>query len=317
MTNTKNTTGILAVAFAVLVMLAIPFALAPKAHAADLDTWGDYYPMSVGGGDTWGDYYPVGGDTWGDYYPSTYGDTWGDYYPTDYGYGGGYYGGGSTMGGMGGGFPFSTMGGASGGMRQSQSQSQSSTNVNTNTNACTSGSCNTAINAPTNIVVSNPAPQQPVVYAQPYVQSYPVSAPIYPTTQYDMCPNIAGIQPTLPTGYYMQGSNCFYYTQPSQPYVTLAAVPYTGLDLGPMGTALYWGFLVLWCLVAAYLIAVKKIQNRIAAWFFKSDDAKATLVAHSAPKVAHAAPAAPIAPASTQFAGIDPFIASQIARISK
>ncbi len=38
------------------------------------------------------------------------------------------------------------------------------------------------------------------------------------------------------------------------PYVTLSAVPYTGLDLGPVGTALYWGFLVLWCLGAAYLI---------------------------------------------------------------
>lgn len=44
------------------------------------------------------------------------------------------------------------------------------------------------------------------------------------------------------------------------PYVTLSAVPYTGLDLGPVGTVLYWAFLVLWCFVAAYLIVVKRVQ---------------------------------------------------------
>jgi len=56
------------------------------------------------------------------------------------------------------------------------------------------------------------------------------------------------------------------------PYVTLSQVPYTGLDLGPVGTALYWVFLVLACAVAAYLFAVKKIHtgplNRMRTAFF-------------------------------------------------
>jgi hypothetical protein len=47
------------------------------------------------------------------------------------------------------------------------------------------------------------------------------------------------------------------------PYVSLSQVPYTGLELGPVGTALYWSFLVLWCLVAAYLIVVKRVQNTL------------------------------------------------------
>ena len=54
------------------------------------------------------------------------------------------------------------------------------------------------------------------------------------------------------------------------PYVTLAAVPYTGLDLGPVGTVLYWGFLVLWCLGAAYLIAVKRVHMKIYRWYKKA-----------------------------------------------
>lgn len=36
--------------------------------------------------------------------------------------------------------------------------------------------------------------------------------------------------------------------------VYLSQIPYTGLDLGPIGTALYWIMLVLWSLAAAYLI---------------------------------------------------------------
>jgi hypothetical protein len=52
---------------------------------------------------------------------------------------------------------------------------------------------------------------------------------------------------------------------PTTPFISLSQVPYTGLDLGPVGTVLYWSFLIIWCLVAAYLIAVKRVQNRIAA----------------------------------------------------
>jgi hypothetical protein len=35
--------------------------------------------------------------------------------------------------------------------------------------------------------------------------------------------------------------------------VYLSEIPYTGLDLGPVGTVVYWTLLVLWCLAAAYL----------------------------------------------------------------
>ncbi|MEK7602453.1 MAG: hypothetical protein AAB472_03130 [Patescibacteria group bacterium] len=43
---------------------------------------------------------------------------------------------------------------------------------------------------------------------------------------------------------------------PDQPlsYVYLSDLPYTGLDLGPIGTAIYWLMLILWSLALAYLI---------------------------------------------------------------
>lgn len=37
-------------------------------------------------------------------------------------------------------------------------------------------------------------------------------------------------------------------------FVYLSQIPYTGLDLGPWGTALYWMMLMLWSLAAAYLV---------------------------------------------------------------
>ena len=37
-------------------------------------------------------------------------------------------------------------------------------------------------------------------------------------------------------------------------FVYLSQIPYTGLDLGPWGTALYWIMLILWSLAAAYLV---------------------------------------------------------------
>jgi hypothetical protein len=55
----------------------------------------------------------------------------------------------------------------------------------------------------------------------------------------------------------------YNYTSPN-PTVTLSAVPYTGLDLGTFGTVAYWSFLALWFVLAAYLVAVKRIQNGIA-----------------------------------------------------
>ncbi|MBX4192439.1 hypothetical protein KW798_03050 [Candidatus Parcubacteria bacterium] len=120
------------------------------------------------------------------------------------------------------------------------------------------------------------------------------------------------------------------------PYVTLSQVPYTGLELGFWGTVAYWGFLVLWCLLAAYLIAVKKVHtrwaNRIKVFLFGDD----SIVSHPAymqvETPVFAAASAAVAPqiatlgevhthnASTAVANdseedtTDPFILSQINR---
>lgn len=49
--------------------------------------------------------------------------------------------------------------------------------------------------------------------------------------------------------------------------VFLSEVPYTGLDLGPVGTAVYWTVLTLWSLAAAYLVlfgAVPFVRRKLA-----------------------------------------------------
>lgn len=53
---------------------------------------------------------------------------------------------------------------------------------------------------------------------------------------------------------------------PPPPTVTLAltSVPYTGLDMGPIGTFLYWAFLAAWAALGTYLIVIKRVQNSIA-----------------------------------------------------
>ncbi|HWB34226.1 MAG TPA: hypothetical protein VG753_02835 [Candidatus Paceibacterota bacterium] len=118
------------------------------------------------------------------------------------------------------------------------------------------------------------------------------------------------------------------YQNPA-PYINLSAVPYTGLDLGPVGTVLYWAFLAAWCLLAAYLIAVKRVHMSIVRWYQKAlfgTDAHvsqnvslaglsssdmhtlAGMLRASEHTPAHAAPAA------AQDDAIDPFILSQINR---
>lgn len=212
-------------------------------------------------------------------------------------------------------------------------------NTTNNTNTCTNGSCNTniddhsVVNIPTTVTVNSTQQTQfcpsgmsgtyPNCY-WPTVQTCPTNTfgtwpnCTYPQpTTYDICPNIAGVQPSLMPGYYIQNGNCYQNVTPiypapaPQPYVTLSSVPYTGLDLGPVGTTLYWGFLVLWCLFAAYLIAVKRVHSKLAGWIVgSSTSAHVAHDSHAAPAAhasAHAAPA-------PQFAGIDPFIASQINR---
>ncbi len=99
----------------------------------------------------------------------------------------------------------------------------------------------------------------------------------------------------------------------AQPYVTLSAVPYTGLDLGPAGTALYWGFLVLWCLFAAYLIVVKRahlsIARRAHVFLFGSDDTEEEEETTEATQPAVAAPIM-----ARKEDAIDDFILRQVYR---
>ena len=53
---------------------------------------------------------------------------------------------------------------------------------------------------------------------------------------------------------------------PVNPYITLAAVPYTGLDMGPFGQVVYWSFLALCGLLGVYLIGVRHMHRDIALW---------------------------------------------------
>ncbi|HYF12963.1 MAG TPA: hypothetical protein VD928_01530, partial [Candidatus Paceibacterota bacterium] len=102
---------------------------------------------------------------------------------------------------------------------------------------------------------------------------------------------------------------------PQVPYVTLSQTPYTGLELGPMGTAAYWAFLVLWCLYAAYLIAVKRVHMSIYRWYSKVLFGDTVVMA----PVARQTFATNIStPARVQTNdSIDPFIQSQINRNSR
>ena len=261
------------IALATLLLVAVSFAIAPKAHATELDGW-----------DTVG-YYDMSSPTY------------------DYGYDTGYSGMGSFTG-----------GGFRGGSSLGGGYSYSTVYAPTNTNTCTAvNSCNSywddhsIFNAPTTIVTNNPAPQT-VVYSQP--TSYPVYQPVYtqPAPVY------------TPTYYPAQRPIAYNNT----PYVTLAAVPYTGLELGPLGTALYWGFLVLWCLFAAYLIVVKKVHNKIVAWFTGGTEPKtleqksglpasAVLAETGYPRTFEREFSVKSAP-TLRFTGIDPFVLAQINR---
>lgn len=56
----------------------------------------------------------------------------------------------------------------------------------------------------------------------------------------------------------------YTYVPPTYPpYITLDSVPYTGFDLGPVGTFVYYSFMVFWAAFAAYLIAVRRIHNDV------------------------------------------------------
>ena len=105
------------------------------------------------------------------------------------------------------------------------------------------------------------------------------------------------------------------YYPPQTPYVTLSAVPYTGFELGPVGTAIYWSLLVLWCLIAAYLIAVKKahvsLARRLNNFLFGSSEVVVTpaptVVAYASTPLRHAHPV---------HDATDEFVLSQLSRRS-
>jgi hypothetical protein len=86
-------------------------------------------------------------------------------------------------------------------------------------------------------------------------------------------------------------------------FVYLSQIPYTGVELGPWGTALYWIVLILWSLAAAYLLfftagpfAIRKIGTfgSNVREMLRQPVPVRVVAAHVAP-VAHAAPhAAPV-----------------------
>jgi len=338
-TITNSAVRMLSFAFAALLAVALFAAITPKAQASDFfDTgWVD-----TGYSDTWSPSYDTASyDTgWVD---TGYSDTWSPSYDTSYSdYNYGSYGGYTSPSYGGYSYPNYTQPNYT---RPNYTQpnytrptytspsytSPSYTNTwdNGNTTAWDNGntytyapsntetcnavnSCNdnsyrdNSIYSPTNIVTDSHNIVTSSFDSHNVYNPYPVS---YPTTQvvYASAP----VQPTYTQPAY-QPTYQPTYQQPrvayNNPGISLAAVPYTGLDLGPWGTAVYWGFLVLWCLIAAYLIAVKKVQNKFATWLFGSTPVAA--------KTVQVAPKAAVMETKTapQFAGIDPFIASQISR---
>ncbi|MDB5195415.1 MAG: hypothetical protein JWO84_599 [Parcubacteria group bacterium] len=84
-------------------------------------------------------------------------------------------------------------------------------------------------------------------------------------------------------------------------YVYLADLPYTGLDLGPVGTAIYWLMLILWSLAVAYLVLWGMVPaglRRFGLAGATASYAPASIApaAHTpAAPVMHSAPAAPAA----------------------
>ncbi len=120
--------------------------------------------------------------------------------------------------------------------------------------------------------------------------------------------------------------NCYrapvVYQQPvvayaATPYVSLSQVPYTGLDLGFWGTIAYWGAMIIFALVVAYLLAIKRVQNTIALKFknflFGTTETEEVVVTTHAPAQVQVVHTAPVVSESSEDV-IDSFIMSQINR---
>ncbi|MDB5225784.1 MAG: hypothetical protein JWL87_736 [Candidatus Adlerbacteria bacterium] len=319
--TTFNTLRNGSVALIALVLLALPVSFV-KADGEDnigvwdapMDSGYNYYP------DTYTNYYP---DTETNYYP----DTETNYYPDSYEESGGYgdYG---SSGSTGGGFSMPSFGGsaANTAFRYAmgyQTPAQSNTTVNTNT--CVNNSCNQSYVdnsiVDNSVKVSNSFNNQKKqeeryqdCYGQSgnsYNQGYGYNQQDYGYNEYDY-----NYGQDYNQGYNYNDCYVAPIAYNTTPYITLSQAPYTGLDLGPMGEVLYWTFLVLWCLGAAYLVVVKRVQNKAVAYLngFLFGTASGSVAAHTthAPKTHSVAASAPLVEE-----GIDPFIASQIAKRSK
>jgi hypothetical protein len=185
------------------------------------------------------------------------------------------------------------------------------TTVTDNGNSCTAGnSCNTTTTitnpAPVidnNNVIDNPAPVQTVYQQVPvYTPTYSYVPPVCTTCSCNSayCPQ-----------------SVVAYNNPT-PYISLTAVPYTGLDLGPFGEVVYWSLLVLMCLLGAYLIAVKRVQNDMARWLktflFGEKEAPAVIAPATPINVVHTPTTQYARTIPAPASGVDDFIMSQIHR---
>ncbi len=302
MKNFINRAGVavFALAFVSLTLVAAPMA----AHAADLDG-GEDYGYSYGSSDDYG--YSYGSPAY-ESAPEDYGYSYGSPADQDYGYSYGstpsyspygYSTSGYSTGGYstGGGYSYSTP------VYHAPTPSYSNTNVNTNT--CTNNSCNNDDHSVVNI--SNPAPIINNVVAN------------YGGTQVQTQYCASGYSGTYPNCYINRTP--VVYQQPiayaATPYVSLSQVPYTGLDLGFWGTIAYWGAFVLFALVVAYLVAIKRVQNTIALklkhfLFGTADESEEVVVTTSAPATVRQVAYATAAQSSEDV--IDSFILSQVNR---
>lgn len=131
------------------------------------------------------------------------------------------------------------------------------TNTCTAPNTCNSTyTDNSVFNAPTTItnppaqtIINNAAPVSPVVVPQYTVQAYVPPTYNYPTYQQPYVqPYVSPVNPIVP----------------SNPYVALTQIPYTGLDLGLFGNAAYWLGLAAFAVGAGYLAVyyLPSIMNR-------------------------------------------------------
>ena len=280
MTNSNISTGrSISIAFAALVLLALAFSPATT-RAADLPDSGsyDFYPDVASY-----DFYP---DTASyDFYPDTYNDSYysnPSYSSAPYSYYTPSY---STP-------SYST---------PSYNSSSAASSVFAPTNTCTApNSCNdnSVFNAPTVVTIQNTESQSRRSYDR------------------DECNNCGSRNDRYYTEPYCNNCNRPVAYNPV-PYVSLSATPYTGLELGPVGTAVYWGFLVLWSLIAAYLIVVKRVQvsifRKLNTFLFGGEDVAPAQVALAGTPV-HPEQSRRVSQISSAQDTVDDFILNQISR---